>query len=556
MSKTNQSNGWIESVASRAAVTADEVAAVLREWRIDPSASYPAPKHLHLTHIRFSGTRPEEVTPNPGSFEFSWEGLAPGIWALASEINSAGKTSVLEIVMWALRGDPKNLAADVRKWLQRVDVGFELNGTAHRVAYAVADGRPFGELQRMTDSGVETAVFAFETADEFEEQMSSFMVGELGLHTLRSWNSTNEEPIEHGWNALTGALYITRRQSSSLLGELVMAGLAGRLLQVFLGVPWTQTVYNARAARESAKARSARARAKGADPTRRKALAEKLSELQRERDEASVGTGSLVSDTAAAFARMNAANHRYSDAQDLVRRRTSELAVAKLAVREFKQELIDRSETALAERFFQGLHPTLCPRCDTHIDEQRRSREDTHHECSVCRSHVDITVAMSIEDDEEGNDDPLSLSELRAQLGGAEAAVERAQAAVDEALGARDVAREAATTARAEVEEAEAGHGVIAKVQELNVRIARLEGAIGEIDSVSESIADSVAEADTAYNVLSAAYHEADARLKDARGDLFDDLNRLATQIVDDHVELPRDDHRNSPSVSGGVDHR
>jgi hypothetical protein len=532
VSKASQASRWVDTVAVRAGATADEVTAILREWRIDPSASYPAPRHLHLTHIRFSGTRPEAGTPNPGPFEFNWDGLGPGIWALASEINNAGKTSVLEIAMWALRGDPKNLAADVRKWLENVDVGFELNGTPHRVTYAVDDGRPSGELKRSTGSGTDTTVFTFETADEFEEHMGSFMVAELGLHTLRSWNSTTEEPTEHGWNALTGALYITRKQSSSLLGDLVMGGLAGRLLQVFLGVPWTQTVFNARAARDTANARRTRARSKGADPARRKALADQLSALQRERDEASTATSSLVSDTASAFAQMTAANHTYSDAQDLVRRLTSELAVAKLAVREFKQELIDRSETALAERFFQGLNPSLCPRCDTHIDEQRRRKENTHHECSVCQTHVDLSITATTEEDgDEVDDDPLSVSELQAQLGGAEVAVASAQIALDGALAARDRARAAATAARAEVEEAEAGRGALAKLQELDVRIARVEGAVEEVDSVAQVDTDTIASADAAHNILSAAHSEADERLRDARGDLFDDLNRLATEI-------------------------
>jgi len=45
------------------------------------------------------------------------------------------------------------------------------------------------------------------------------------------------EVVAHGWPAYFGALYLPAARSAALLGDVVMGGLPGRLLQVFLDLP-------------------------------------------------------------------------------------------------------------------------------------------------------------------------------------------------------------------------------------------------------------------------------------------------------------------------------
>jgi hypothetical protein len=41
----------------------------------------------------------------------------------------------------------------------------------------------------------------------------------------------------HGWPVYFGAIYLPAGRDKALLGELLMSGLPGRLLQVFLDLP-------------------------------------------------------------------------------------------------------------------------------------------------------------------------------------------------------------------------------------------------------------------------------------------------------------------------------
>ena len=64
-------------------------------------------------------------------------GLSSGLWALISDRNLRGKSSVLRLILGALRGDwPEHVKDDVWKWLRSLQVDFSVDGVPYRATLA------------------------------------------------------------------------------------------------------------------------------------------------------------------------------------------------------------------------------------------------------------------------------------------------------------------------------------------------------------------------------------------------------------------------------------
>lgn len=122
------------------------------------------------------------------------------------------------------------------------------------------------------------------------------------------------------------------------------------------------------------------------------------------------------------------------------------------------------AEDAVARRFFNGMTPTVCPRCSTTVDPERYAAEPTTHECSLCTNSLDLyaqavsttdegAAAAELENELDGEEldgdegvDPLDA--LRAAVAEAQASVARLQAAHQEAETVRLEAEAAAQRGR------------------------------------------------------------------------------------------------------------
>jgi hypothetical protein len=106
------SEGWHERIATEAGVKVTKVEEVLARQRIRSRLGARPARKLRVASIIFTGEKRGKAT---GPIAFTWSGLRDGAWAVASEgTNLVGKSSVLEIMLWALRGDPKGLQATSR----------------------------------------------------------------------------------------------------------------------------------------------------------------------------------------------------------------------------------------------------------------------------------------------------------------------------------------------------------------------------------------------------------------------------------------------------------
>jgi hypothetical protein len=123
-------------------------------------------------------------------FNFDWSGLNHGLWAMLSDKNLRGKSSILEVVHWLLRGRPtSNLQEDVRRWIHKASVRFLLDDIEHEVSIQCVGGLR-GSLVRRDKNGKRSIQLAqFQTEDEFEAVMADFFMKALSMDAISSWQS-------------------------------------------------------------------------------------------------------------------------------------------------------------------------------------------------------------------------------------------------------------------------------------------------------------------------------------------------------------------------------
>ncbi|MFD3937931.1 hypothetical protein ACFWSF_25435 [Streptomyces sp. NPDC058611] len=365
-----------------------------------PLVSTPArSRGLRLHRLRVAGTRTGSLEPGP--FDTTLE-LASGLTALVAA-NLKGKTSVLELVTWCLRGSPRGLQAGVRHWLSQLDldvvvagqaVGFRLDLAEGEITSAVVLTAP--DLQvlesvRAPDAQHEiTPVIRAGSSESFSEQVQALMMDRLDLQPLiNSFKETSTQT--HGWPSYYGAIYLPAGGDKALLGDQTMGGLPGRLLQVFLDLPAAATLTRVKTAFDvrNATYKNRRASAEEAVASRQAERDQVETDLRIARERlaslASTDFGESLAMLAAQAANLARA---VADSQET----WEELMQVHRRARKQRQHaakvLNDVTESATARLLFHGLDPKACPRCDQEIAEDRKASERNGHDCAVCSRPV------------------------------------------------------------------------------------------------------------------------------------------------------------------------
>ncbi|MCW2255689.1 hypothetical protein M2263_001780 [Providencia alcalifaciens] len=108
-------NEWLKSIAEKVNLDISIVENVLATHKITPSPVVAQPRRLSIRKLEFSGVK--DSTSHSGPFKFCWNNLENGLWAILSEKNFRGKSTIIEVVRWMLRGKPSDtLQEDVRRW--------------------------------------------------------------------------------------------------------------------------------------------------------------------------------------------------------------------------------------------------------------------------------------------------------------------------------------------------------------------------------------------------------------------------------------------------------
>lgn len=514
--KRDGSASWIANIAARTGADEATVADVLERRRIKASPSMTRPRRLTLRRIAFSGEKHGTLTE--GAFDFSWPDLETGLYAILSDGNLKGKSSILHVARWLLRGSPADgFQADVKAWIGKASLQFDLNETTFEVRLDVPEQGHGALLQRVDEAWSEVARFS--SPAEFKSAMSVFFLRELGLDALPTWNDKLGEEVVQDWTAMSGALSMGPR-FDSLLGEVNMAGLPTRLMQMYLGLPWVSTYCAAHVARKVLEREENERNRRHEDAQREQMtrILELEGELRRARDELAAAPTfadyKTVYGTATAALLMAQSEERASQvAVETAKAMLSELEEAE---RLDRRRIVQITDIIAAGHVFRALDPKCCPRCDALVTEARRRKEKDANACAMCGE------TMHVDDDGES------------ALAAAKETAARSRSALETHRTSCREAERRATRAEAEVSRCESAvmalEGLLKagdRRGELTLTVARFEARIEEIRRPIAPPPDNRA---IEIAIVSAAVEECDARVKEKQDALLADVSR---QIVE-----------------------
>ncbi|MEU0744760.1 ATP-binding protein [Streptomyces sp. NPDC006134] len=118
----------LTQAAARLDVAKHQVERALAEANIALTTPAPADRRLRILRLRVDGIKHDG---EPFTIDRPFE---PGIWAIVRPENSAGKTSLLEFLVWALRGAPRDLPPGVQSWVRTLRLDPVVAGKPTRIA--------------------------------------------------------------------------------------------------------------------------------------------------------------------------------------------------------------------------------------------------------------------------------------------------------------------------------------------------------------------------------------------------------------------------------------
>lgn len=278
MTRKSAIKTWAEAIAKKAKVELEEVEATLARHRIEPMPVASSPKHLLVKRVRFAGTKTVDGEQLPVDFE--WANLDTGLWAVMSDENLRGKSTIIEVIRGCLRGSlSETLQDDVNKWLELVELDFQVDDRTFELRIDRSESSS-GRLSQITRSGKARKVHSFEDEEELEAAMSNFFMKQFSFDRFAVSRTQNESTstVLHGWPAMCSALFI-RTKYDTIIGELPpTSGVPLRLLQLFLGVPWATTLAAASSALKEEERRDAAANQKHSEA--KESIQERMKDLQ------------------------------------------------------------------------------------------------------------------------------------------------------------------------------------------------------------------------------------------------------------------------------------
>lgn len=520
------SRSLVARIAAASKTTEEDVVAVFTTHGIP--LAYPPARHrsVRVHRLRVQGVR--AGTDYDGPFDRTFT-FATDFTALVAS-NFRGKTSVLEIITWCLRGSPRDrLQADVRRWLTDIELDATIAGQAVGFRLSLDEGvltrgvvlaasrwenlaAPDGAAGRQDVSNL----VATTDGEDFAAQVATLMLDRLDLQPLMNAVSKDKEvgTQTHGWPAYYSAINVPAGPDKPLLGDQAMAGLPGRLLQVFLDLPAAAVLTRVKATRDvlQSEVNHERDRVREAAEQRasdRARAEEALTAAQTTLDrlvEQTPGPSLMnLADTASRLA------GEVADAEEEWDQLNRGYRAARRQRQVDEKALNDVQENRIARLLFHGLDPSACPRCETPITTERRRDERDVHRCAVCTAEVDGETVSDDEDEAEARArvEASKLAEVATQQ-----ALEAAEATLSHLTSQLDEAQQQLRTA--------GPADTVRQRMTAELEVARWKGAL---EMVPEPAEHGGATDSTLVRVLAAADKVLDQDSKAAAGELFTELN-------------------------------
>jgi hypothetical protein len=519
----------LTQTATRLDIAKHQVERSLAEANIALTTPAPADRRLRILRLRVGGTKYDGE-----SFSIDWP-FEPGIWAIVHPSNSAGKTSLLEFLVWPLRGAPRDLPPGVQSWVRTLRLDLVVAGKPTRITLEQTPGLlPPISVDILTADTVQALLAAANDdplrlvakgsgADDVERVIGSFFLDALRMERTSLWSATGGAdgegaPQVHGWPAYFGACYLNAGGDELLLGDVSAPGLPAKLLELFVDIPYsTAHAQLSVAVKGRAKStRQAQRRAEGdlhARSAERDQWQVQLNALQQEIQEL---RSTPEADIAPLLQRADQA------AQELHRLRMSlndaaqSLADATAARVGAEQAQLDAEETWQARRSSPTGSSQRGQQLGLRRPSTRRAAERDRATCAVCTRPLPEVA----EDIAEAVLEQLTSDIATAQE--AESAATAHHAAVRTAADAAVTAHQQATEA---VSNALAASPTQVRLRELELTAAELKGRLAATGTASLDTPPVSA----APDVLSAMHQLVEATVKASADYLFPTMD---TEIV------------------------
>ncbi|PJG53074.1 hypothetical protein CVM73_22085 [Bradyrhizobium forestalis] len=480
---------WRSLIADKSGCDEQTIDDVLERHGVEVNSIVPRRKTILLRSVRLSGVKSglkdqhqADLPDRP--FDYTWKDLDRGLWIITSDKNSKGKSSVLNTFKAAIKGKfPGSMKPDVWNWLSMLRVEFSVDGVLHRVTSKKGDGKGdeniafLASLERQ-ESGEWLILSTKQDPDAFEEVMSDFFMQELGFEKFRAFQKRTEGFKHHGWPSMGSALFLTGA-SDALFGEETADGLAMRLLQLFIGLPWISTYTELQASLKKVEADTARIGEATKAP--RTKLLTRIAQLETERTSA-IADKKALPDRDLALIEKKAADEEIAAAleekvrceRELIELR-GQILEAKSASAEAKNLLQQVKDEVGAGHLFRSLRPKSCPSCDAAVRVNEAATEQ--HHCSLCGQEPVVPDDDSAERiaalKREVTGSASALSSLEQIRATKESALTSAKARLH---AAEERQRKASDILRAD----DRGHEVATRLVGLDARIQELQEQLPE----------------------------------------------------------------------------
>jgi len=388
--EADQQKSWIDSVAEKTKYEKKIIQSFVRKYKIPQSPGLGTPRRVQIQRVSFSGTK-RGLFENNFSFEFN--DLSSGLWGLFSDGNGKGKSTALEVIKWLLKGRPSDgLQSGVKSWIKSAALIIKSDEVYYTISVNQDDEYLSGEITKSIDGVRYNPYKEFSSEEDMASVISDFMMSQLDLEKiLSSRHGTNEldagSEVTHGWPALAAAMFIGTSYSA-IFGDVAIAGLPNRILNMYMGLPWIPT-YSSLKALEGQLKNVATVEEKHKDRAqedRKKRLLEiqaDLSNTEKMLSQIQVPKSNLQE----YHALMNEYNMFYEMEKDAKRRVLdclSELEQVKAVAMSDRITLRNFTEDRAANKIFKQLNPTCCPHCEQKVTHEQIEKEKNEHRCSIC----------------------------------------------------------------------------------------------------------------------------------------------------------------------------
>jgi hypothetical protein len=389
--------------------------------------------------------------------------------------------------------------------------------------------------------------------ESFEQVMEQLFLPRLGLERMgtfqRGAGSTRGKVTQSGWPLLIEALHVRPSELGTLIGGVPI--LAGSLLQVYLALPWYDTLLQARAA--SGESKQAEGDQRDALTAQSEARASVTEAIRKDLDAAEAdlaqmsGAQDLVNELSASASRSAGLARLEVRAASRVESARSAVAGAEDVRVIAERALRNLDEREAAGHFFRALEPRACPRCSTVIDVDRRDQETEHGICSVCDREAEYEA------------DPTARAQLEEQLAATGEAVEDAERALAEETAELEQINSDQAAVRGQVEKLSSSDA-LRRQRTQEELVARLRGRLEERVDTERAIGAEDRSEDPSGRVLQAIVEEAGERVRQT-AEIFGELSREILELgqkfgISGLTEVKIDRSAHLPVVKEGTKYR